>query len=248
MKIVKYKKTTKNRYKVLLDNAKELLLYEEVILKYNLLLKKEIDEQLLIEMDRYNQEWDVYYVALESIKHHFRSVYELKELLLRKEYPDEYIEKAIHKLLEQGYLNDQMYARSFINGQILTSNKGPYYIEKELLNKKISSDIIQKELEAFSEDIQSEKIKKMIERGIKSNRTRGGIVLKQKIYNELKNFGYDISLINSEISHYSFGNDDEIAKKEYEKLLRKYSRKYSGEELKRVVRQKMILKGLSYEK
>lgn len=248
MKIVKYKKMSKGRYKIFLDSDKDIVLYEDVILKYNLLLKKEIDTELLIEIDKYNQECDVYYVALTSINNRFKSTYELKQSLLRKEYPSDLVDKAINKLTEQGYLNDRMYTKSYINNQMITTNKGPYKIIKELTDKKIDLDIIKEEIETFTDEEQTSKINKLIERGIKTNHSRGGIVLKQKIYNDLKNYGYDINLINSIISNYSFENDEDIAKKEYDKLYRKYSRKYSGVELERKIREKLYQKGLKYEK
>ena len=247
IKIVKYKKGAKGKYKVFLDNSMELSLYEEVILKYNLLLTKEIDEDGLIEIDKCNQEYDVYYVALNSINSRYKSIYDLRMTLLKKEYPEELIDKAIDKLIKQGYLNDRMFAKSYINNKMITSNSGPFKIEKELLEKKIDLDIIKEELEVFTEEEQITRIRKLIEKGIKTNHNRGGIVLKQKIYNDLKLFGYDISLINRIISDYTFENDENIAKKEYEKLYRKYSRKYEGYELKQKIREKMYQKGLSYE-
>ena len=82
---------------------------------------------------------------------------------------------------------------------------------------------------------------------MKSNHTKGGIVLKQKICNDLKNYGYEISIIQNIISNYSFGNDQDLAKKEYEKLYRKYSRKYEGVELERIIHDKLYKKGLMYE-
>ena len=236
-----------NRYKVYLDDNHELLLYEDVILKYNLLIRKDIDSKLIIEMDKYNQECDVYYVGLNSIKNRFRSVYELKNILIRKEYPIDLVDKAIEKLINQGYLNDRSYTKSFINNQMITTNNGPYKIERELLEKKIDNDIIKEEIIVFDDNKQSLRIRKIVDKLIKSNHTKGGLVLKQKICNDLKNLGYDISLINSVISEYEFSNDIDIAKKEYEKLYRKYSRKYSNEELKRKIREKMYLKGLNYE-
>lgn len=247
MKVIKYKKLANSRYKVYLDDSHELLLYEDVILKYNLLIRKDIDEKLIIEMDKYNQEIDVYYVALNSIKNRFRSVYELRGILMKKEYPIDLIDKAISKLLEQGYLNDRSYCKSFINNQMITTNNGPYKIIRELNEKKVDSNIIDEEILVFDEEEQSVRIKKLIDKGIKSNHSRGGIVLKQKIYNDLKNLGYDISIINSVISSYEFENDSNIAKKEYDKLYKKYSRKYSGDELKYKIREKMYLKGLVYE-
>ena len=196
MKVVKYKKMANSRYKVYLDDSHELLLYEDVILKYN---------------------------------------------------PIDLVDKAISKLLEQGYLNDRSYCKSFINNQMITTNNGPYKIIRELNEKKVDSTIIDEEIEVFSSEEQIPRIKKLIEKGIKSNHNRGGVVLKQKIYNDLKNLGYDISLINSIISEYDFGNNLDIAKKEYDKLYKKYSRKYSGDELKYKIREKMYLKGLVYE-
>lgn len=247
MKVIKYKKLANSRYKVYVEDSHELLLYEDVILKYNLLIRKDIDDKLIIEMDKYNQECDVYYVALNSIKNRFRSIYELRGILLKKEYPSDLVESAIEKLIKQGYLNDRSYCKSFINNQMITTNNGPFKIIRELNEKKVDSEIIDEEISIFSDEEQISRIKKLIDKGIRSNHTRGGVVLKQKIYNDLKNLGYDISLINNTISSYDFGNNNDIAKKEYDKLYRKYSRKYSGEELKYKIREKMYLKGLSYE-
>ena len=247
MKVIKYKKLANSRYKVYLEDNHELLLYEDVILKYNLLIRKDIDEKLIIEMDKYNQECDVYYVALKSINNRFKSVYELKNTLLNKEYPIELIDLTIEKLIRQGYLNDRSYCKSFINNQMITTNNGPFKIIRELNEKKVDSEIIDLEISVFSDEEQSIRIRKLIDKGIKSNHNKGGVVLKQKIYNDLKNLGYDIYLINSVISEYEFENDINIAKKEYDKLYRKYSKKYSGEELKYKIREKMFLKGLSYE-
>ncbi len=246
-KIVKYKKGSKGKYKVILDDGRELSFYEEVILKYQLLIKKEIDEDTMIEADQYNQECDVYYVALHSIENRFKSVYELRLWLKKREYPDEYIQKAIDTLQRQGYLNDQLYARSYINTQMLTTHNGPYKIMRELQEKKVDSDIIEEEIKVFTEEEEESRVQKLIEKEIKRNHTKGGIVLKQKIYNNLKLLGYDISVLNKVMERFSFGNDQEIAKKEYEKLYRKYSRKYEGEDLKRKIQEKMYLKGLKYE-
>ena len=145
MKIIKYKKGSKGLYKVELDDGRSLALYEEVILKFNLLLTKEILETDLSDIEKYNLECDVYYVALNSLKSRFKSVYDTKEYLLKKEYPLDLVEMAVDKLVSQGYLNDRSYAKGFINNKMVTSNMGPNKIRKELLEHKISLDIINEE-------------------------------------------------------------------------------------------------------
>lgn len=247
MKILKYKKMTNGRYKLEFDNLQELQLYEETILKYELLLKKEIDPSLLMEIHEYDKEWDIYYVALKALKTRFRSVKDLREFLIHKEYPMNLVDKIIHILLEQGYLNDVSFARGYINNQILTSSKGPFRITKDLSSKGINQEIISNEISIFSEEIQVEKIRKIVSVALKSNRTRGGVVLKNKIINDLITFGYDLAIINKVICDYEFDNNSDIAKREYEKLYRKYSRKYSGRDLEYRIKEKLYQKGLSYE-
>ena len=247
MKILKFKKKTNGKYSLSLDDGREFVFYEEVILKHNLLLTKEIHEEDLLMIHQDNLEYDVYYVALNSIKSRFKSVFETKEFLRKKEYPSDMIDRAVEKLVQQKYLDDRSFAKSFINTQMVTTSRGPLRIKKDLLDKKVDSSIIDEELLVFDEEEQTEKIKKLIERQIKSNHTRGGIVLKQKIINDLKQQEYEYDLISRIISNYEFGNDSLLAKKEYEKLYRKYSTKLEGYELKNKIREKMFQKGLSYE-
>lgn len=247
MKIVKYKKGSNGKYKVYLDNDMELSLYEEVILKYNLLLTKEVDLVKLDEMNRYNQECDVYYVALNNIKKRFKSVYDTREFLIKKDYPIDLIDISIEKLMKQGYLNDELYARSYINNQIVTTNKGPKKIEHELRISKIDNDIIINELNVFDIDTQINKIDKLVDKMLRSNRSRGGEVLKRKIVTDLNVLGYDTEIIMRVLVNYEFNNNDDIAKKEYEKLYKKLSKKYSGNELKYKIKEKLYQKGLYYE-
>ncbi len=247
MKIEKFKKLANGRYQLSLDDGNTLQLYEEVILKYELLLKKKIDNIDIPEIEEYNIEWDVYYTALKSLKSRFRSSYELRRLLLDKSYPIELVDKAIQKLEDQKYLDDRSFTKGYINNQIITSSRGPNRIIKDLVTKGIDKNIIYDEIGVFDEEIQKEKINKIIKISIKSNRTRGGMVLKNKIVNDLINNGYSYDIIQKVINNYEFGNDSLLAKKEYDKLYKKLSRKYSGSELAYKIKEKLYQKGLSYE-
>lgn len=248
MKILKYKRLSSGRYKLELEDSQAVELYEETILKFELLLKKKIEDYEMIEISEYDKEWDVYYAGLKALKSRFKSTKELHDYLIKKEYPYDLVDMAIEKLLKQGYLNDELFAKSYINNQMVTSSRGPIKIASDLLSKGVSQSIVNKEIDVFTDELQIEKISKIIRISLKSNRTRGGNVLKNKIINDLIVSGYDLSIINKVISEYEFDNNDDIAKKEYEKLYRKYSRKYSGKELEYKIKEKLYQKGLSYEK
>jgi regulatory protein len=247
LKIIKYKKGSKGIYKVELEDGRILSLYEEVILKTELLLKKDIDDKTFNDIESLNLQYEVYYVALNSIKSRYKSIYDLKCFLKKKEYPDNLIDLAINKLSKQGYLNDRNFAKAYINNQMVTTYNGPLKIEKDLLDKKIDINIINEEITVFSLEEQTTKINKLIDKKIKSNHTRGGYILKQKICNDLKLLGYDNSLIVDIISTYPFENDVNLAKKEYDKLFKRLSKKYSGSELEYKIQEKLYQKGLKYE-
>lgn len=231
----------------MLESGEELSLYEDVILNFDLLLKRSIDDKERDKILKMNQEYDVYYVALQSLKNRFRSVKDLKELLIKKQYPEEYVNMAIDKLLKQGYLDDCSFAKAYINQQMITTSKGPHKIERELLDKGVSSDIIYRELAVFTKEEQMAKIEKIATRLIKSNRSRGGMVLRKKIIYDLQNLGYDGSIINEGLANVEFSDTKDIQKREYEKLYRKLSKKYSGRELEFKIREKLYQKGLYYE-
>lgn len=247
MKILKYKKKKNGQYELMLESGEELSLYEEVILNFDLLLKKSISDDKRDMILRANQEYDVYYVALKSLKSRFKSVKDLRELLLKKQYPQELVEKAISKLLGQGYLDDRSFAKAYINQQMITTSKGPKKIEKELLDKGVFSDIIFSEISVFTKEEQLHKIEKVASRLLKSNRSRGGAVLKRKIVHDLQVLGYDISNIEEILSKMDFSDTKDISKREAEKLYRRLSKKYSGRELEYKIKEKLYQKGLYYE-
>lgn len=246
MKINKYKKLRNGKYELILENEEILSLYEDTILNYNLLLTKDIssNKQEILEFDK---KCDVYYIGLKYIKSRARSIKEVRDKLIREEYPIDYIDLAIDKLRNQGYLNDMMYAKSFLNNKLITTSHGPYKIKQEMQKKGIKESIINEVLNDYTDDIQEEKINKIITRMIKSNRNKGNNLLKRKINIDLINQGFSKELISNVIKNHEFGDDKDIAKKEYEKLYKKLSLKYSGKELEYKIKQKMYQKGLVYE-
>jgi len=246
MKITKYKKSTNGRYIVSLEDDSKLSLYEETILEFNLLLTKNIDD--IEEITNFNMQYEAYYLALKSINSRFKSEDEVRKTLKNKEYNSEIIEFVIDKLVKQGYLNDQLFAKLYINNQIVTTSRGPLRIKKDLLDKGVSNSIIDEELIEFNEDLQLEKIDKFINKSIKSNHSRGGVILKSKIFNDLKTLGYDSSVINKIINDYDYSDNKDLYKKEYDKLYRKLSKKYEGKELEYKINERLYQKGLYYEK
>ena len=230
MKIERFTKLKNGQYKLNLDNNTNVLLHEDLILKYELLIYKEIDNEKLEQLLQENKTYIAYDYALNYLKVKMRSKKEIKDYLLKKEINEELINNAIEKLEEQGYLSDLSYVRAFINDKISLSNDGPYKIREQLIKLGINEEIIFKELEIFDKELEQKRIEKLIDKQIKINRNKGEYLLKKKIQEHLINLGYSKELVILLINRIEV-DDEDIKKKEYDKLYKKLSKKYSGKEL-----------------
>ena len=243
MKIVKYKKC-RNKYNVYFDDGNYVSLYEDIILKYSLLLKKEITEKELESIKLDNIKEEIYEVALKYISIKMRSRKEIETYLKKKEYSSSDISNTIERLEKNGFINDEMYAKAFINDKFNLSNSGPNKIKKELLKQGIKEDIIDNYIYSINEEELVNKLDRLVDKKIKTIKNCSGNVLKQKLINYFMNEGYYLKDIERILENKDFNTGN--VKKEYDKLYNKYSKKYSGYELDMVIKQKLYQKGYNY--
>ena len=238
MKIIKYSKLKNNKYEIILDNNEKIKLYEDIILKENLLWKKEIND--IDDILKKNKDYEIYDVALKRISNHVESIKGMEKYLIKKGYSSNSIKETIDKLVSKGYLNNDYYAKCYINEHINLSNDGPLKIKKHLMDLDINPDNY-KELN-INNDIWKEKIKKYIEKQVKLNK-KSLYIFKNKILINLMNLGYEKELINECLSNITITNQDELRKKEEEKIRKKLEKKYEGYELERKIKEKLYQKG-----
>ncbi len=242
MKINSYKKLKNGQYKIILED-KEIVLHEDLILKNNLLITKEISNDQIEKLEQENKKYFIYDEALKYLKTKMRSKKEMYDYLKKKEYEDSNIMDVIKMLEKQKYLNDEIYTQALINDRIHLSNDGPYKIKKVLIENNIKKEVIDKYMYIYDETLQIERIEKFIQKKIKTNHNKSKTMLKQKIMMDLNQLGYSTNLIKNALSLLEDVTDEEIKKKEYEKLYAKLSKKYTGYELEAKIKQKMYQKG-----
>lgn len=201
MKIVKYEKKNNGNYLVYFDNGKSIKLNEEVILKYKLLYKKDIDEFLLEEILHDNNNYDVYDKCVKYIGIRLRSINEIREYMKKKNVLQELIDETINKLISNKLLDDEKFTRAFIKDKLNFTTMGPYRIELELKKHNIDEKIINRYIREIDEDFLKEKINKQIMKLIKSS--HGKANLKNKIYNNLLNLGYTNEFILENLNNYN---------------------------------------------
>lgn len=239
MKIKKYIKQGLNKYKVVLEDNTSIVLYEDIILKYELLLKKEISN--LDTILKENNKYELYDKCLNYLNKKLRSESEIKKYLQKYTSNQLEIDNIINKLKENNYLNNKLYIKSYINDKFYLTLEGPTKIKKDLINLELPENDILDELTIFNQEVIKERIEKYLTKQERINK-KNLYTFKNKMLLNLLNLGYLKEDIMSYLDNISF-DDTSLKEKEYTKLKLKYSKKYSGYELEQVIKRKLYEKG-----
>lgn len=245
MLINKIEKLGNNKYKIIIGDEK-LVTYDNVILKYNLLYKKNIDLNLYEEIIKESKYYELYNIVVNYILKRRRSKKEIEKYILKYGLDEKLNNKLIDELIKNNLLNDKELCKAYINDNIFLGKKGVNKIKLELINKGISIDIIERYLDKVDKSLIIEKLEKIIKKKINSNKKYSNNYLKQKILNEMVIMGYNkkdiLEILEKEIKNI---DDVEIIRKNYIKLKNNLAKKYFGDELKAKLKVGLLTKGFS---
>ncbi len=204
MRIEKYELTKKNIYNVYLSNGEVLELNGKVITDNELLIKKDIDNELYDKLKRDNTICILVNTSVKYIDRRLRSINELRDYLKNKEEDTIIIEEVIDKLIDYKYLDDDRFTKAFIKDKLNFTNWGDYKIKNELKRLGVNEEIIYNNISNIDDNIFYERINKIIDKDISINKKYSGIKLKNKIYNHLLTLGYSKEKVMSIINNYNF--------------------------------------------
>lgn len=244
MNIKKISKLKDGRYKIILDD-KKIVTYDDILLKYNLLYKKELNDDILEKIKEENTYYNNYNLVLRYVTKKVRCTNEVKIYMDKLEINDDDKNKIFNKLVDLNLINDRLYANCYINDRLILSKDGINKIRKYLLDNKIDSNIIDEELDKF-EINEYDKLKHLIIKKINSNKKYSSNKLKNKIVTDMLNLGYNYDDIINIYDEYS-KDDYEILLKEYLKVYNKLKKKYKGNELEYKIKYILYSKGFNYD-
>ncbi len=245
IKIKSFKKQKNNMYQLLLEDGNKVSLYDEVILKNDLLLKKSIDSKTLTELLRSNNEALCYNTAVKYLGIKLRHKKEMIAYLKRKGFDDNIIADCIERLEKQNYLNEEVYVKAFVNDCLNLTNYGPIKIKQKLETIGADSDLISKYLDAVSPDIWLERLNNLIDKKINLYKSLSQNKTKEKIYQNCFNEGYYKEDIGNILGTKEITSDLKGLEKEYNRLRKKLENKYQNEELAYQVKGRLLKKGYS---
>ncbi len=179
-----------DRYNIFADGEFYSGICLDQVVKYNIKNNIELDEAKLEKIVLESETFFAFNKVLKYISKSMKSELDVRNYLKQKQFSEKVIEKVVEKLREYSYLDDKIYAKSYV--ETYKNKYGKNKLKINLKNKGISEEIVNEFLE-FDEDEEIENIKKLILKQTKNKSL--DIKVKQKIYRNLQSKGYSFDCI-----------------------------------------------------
>jgi regulatory protein len=188
MKITKIARQVKraDRYSVYLDGKYSFSLGEGELLKLGLHSGQELTEEELASFRDESDYGKWFDKTLNLLSYRMRSEWELRDYLKRKKAPEEFVDKIINKLRINGYVNDEQFAKRWVENRRLLKPTSKRRLMQELRQKRISTDIIDAVLVEDETD-ERQQLKELVEK----KRARYPDKLKFMQYLARQGYNYD---------------------------------------------------------
>ncbi len=136
---------TKTKYRVFIDGQFAFMLYKGELSRFHLKEGEDIDDALFQEIRREVVLKRAKSRALHLLADRARTEEELRKKLTGDEYPEDIVESAIDYVKSYGYINDQAYARDYIDSRKGKRSRRELYYQ--LLEKGLDKTLIQEALD-----------------------------------------------------------------------------------------------------
>lgn len=207
---IEYQKNNKDRVSIYINDNFAFGIDLNIMIKYSLAKNMELDEEFIEEILKAEEEINVYNYALSVLARNAKSEKQLRIKLKDKGYDLQFIDKAIIKLKQQKYLDDERYSEMLINSKINISKYGKRKIKEALYEKGIDREIIEEKIKMVTEEDELERAYSL---GIKKFKTLKEVDTRKnsiKLSNYLVNKGFDYSIVKKAVSKVLDNNCDEL--------------------------------------
>jgi regulatory protein len=197
MKIIKDLKQEDNNKYIILDNDEQIVIEndESVENKFN---PNTIENNVIYKK--------AYEISLRYLSYRDRTVLEVKNYLIKKNYDNSVVDGVIQKLIDNEFLDDYEYAKKYISYKSSNNNWGEYKISYELRKKGIAESIIHDMLNSYS-DYNYEKLCNLVKSKYIDEYAVDRYKATAKAIAFLQRKGHDYE-VSKKIVDYAFSNEE----------------------------------------
>jgi regulatory protein len=188
----------KGRYNIFLDGEFAFGADKETIYTFGLRKNDDLTEEKIGEIKNYDEFNFGKKIALNYLNYKQRTEKEIRKKLKEKKISEKSTDKIISILKDLKFLNDDQYAKMYIEEKLANNPKGKRVIAMKLAEKGISKEVINNVIDSkYSEDTEIKKAKELLSKYIKKVRAKSESDKKQKCYRYLLSRGFDYEVVKS---------------------------------------------------
>lgn len=145
-------KKRKNRCSIFLDEEYAFGVDQEIVLQFGLKKGDVLTDQQIEEISINEEKKRAKDRALNFLSYRDRSEKEIRTKLKDVGYEESIIDWVIGELKRLKFLDDQRFAQSYAQTQMITRPIGEYFLKRELKQKGLDADIIEQTVEKVYEE------------------------------------------------------------------------------------------------
>lgn len=195
-------KSGKDKYSVYIDNEFSCFLTSETIVKNSFKIGQFIDQSQIETAQFENEKLTAFDRAIKYLSA-IKSEKQVKDYLYSKGYGKKIVDFVINKLKEYNYVNDEIFAKMYI--QNYQTKKGKKLLTFELETKGISKEIISNLLEDFDDNLECMRL--LAEKFLRNKPRDKKTAI--KLSNHLFSKGYTYDKINIILKEFIYNFEDE---------------------------------------
>lgn len=205
---VERQKGNKHRYNLFVDGEYAFSVHEDIMIKHRLIKGETVEQAEIARIVQDDERHQCYLEAIRYIGRRPRALKEVKMHLKEKGYEPDRASEAVDRLLREGYLNDESFAKLWTEHRIVSQRKGRRWVEMELSQKGVDDGDIAAALKGIDPE---EEYAGALELGAKKWRTTGGEPLerKRKVMGFLLRRGYSNELVSRVIREIANRQEEE---------------------------------------
>lgn len=198
----------KKRFNIYVDGKFSFGLDADTLVKSGIQINQEISQEEIEKLVKEGEFVKVYNRVLKLLSYRPRSEKELKDWFKKKNVGEETKKLVIRKLQKLGYLNDEEFAKWWIEQRQTFRPTGFRLLALELRQKGISREIVNKQFSnlAIKQLSEAELAKKVVEKKMRSLKGYSSLEQRQKLASALARRGFSWEVIKEVV--------DEFLKKE----------------------------------
>jgi len=200
MQIVALRKTSRDVH-IVFESGEELVIRYDLFVKNGLRNGDNLDDDRIVSLKKGNDIFLAKERAFNILSKRNNSSGEIKRKLLQRKFDKDTIAEAVKDLTTSGFLDDEKFAREYLEEMLKFKAVGLNKIRSDLYSKGIKKEIIDSVLSEKSDKDEAENafklaVKKMNTSFIKETETKKQ---KQKLYSFLFSKGFEHSTIEAVI-------------------------------------------------